>query len=170
MVLFFVSAATAFSQNVRDVKIIGINKKKGNLRRFAVAHKKPGMKVGRKMTLKNGMTVYILKSFTAKPGQKMKVTLYNYSKKPASAMSHDWVLLKKNANAAKIAKKSYQFPKDGYIAPSVKNQIIAYTGMVSGGHMDSVTFTVPQKPGKYQFICTFPGHYFAGMKGYLIVK
>ena len=33
-----------------------------------------------------------------------------------------------------------------------------------------VTFTVPAKPGKYEFICTFPGHYTLGMKGVLTVR
>lgn len=165
VIFVFTSFSFAYSQQVRTVKVIGTNHM-----RFTVTHKKPGLKVGKKVTGDNGKPQYRLKSIIAKPGQKMEVILHNYTKLPASAMSHDWVLLKKNANAAKVAKKSSKFAKDGYIAPSVENQIIAHTGMVAGGHMSSVTFTVPQKAGKYLYICTFPGHYTAGMKGYLIVK
>ena len=34
----------------------------------------------------------------------------------------------------------------------------------------SGTFTVPAKPGRYPFVCTFSGHFQAGMKGTLIVS
>ena len=33
-----------------------------------------------------------------------------------------------------------------------------------------VTFIVPEVPGEYPFLCTFAGHYQAGMKGTLTVK
>jgi uncharacterized cupredoxin-like copper-binding protein len=38
------------------------------------------------------------------------------------------------------------------------------------GDTVQVTFTVPSKPGRYPFICTFVGHYQAGMTGTLVVK
>jgi uncharacterized cupredoxin-like copper-binding protein len=33
-----------------------------------------------------------------------------------------------------------------------------------------VTFGVPAKPGSYTFICSFPGHFNAGMRGTLVVR
>ena len=38
------------------------------------------------------------------------------------------------------------------------------------GERVQVTFTVPETPGDYPFLCTFAGHYQAGMKGTLIVR
>ena len=35
---------------------------------------------------------------------------------------------------------------------------------------DAVTFTVPKTPGTYTYLCSFAGHYAAGMWGQLIVK
>jgi len=32
------------------------------------------------------------------------------------------------------------------------------------------TFKVPAKPGRYAFLCTFPGHFALGMRGTLVVK
>jgi len=29
---------------------------------------------------------------------------------------------------------------------------------------------VPAAPGSYPYVCTFPGHFVAGMKGNLVVK
>ena len=38
------------------------------------------------------------------------------------------------------------------------------------GESAEVTFTAPTKPGKYVFLCSFAGHWAAGMTGDLIVK
>ena len=38
------------------------------------------------------------------------------------------------------------------------------------GETVEVTFDAPKAPGVYTFICTFPGHFLAGMKGTLTVK
>jgi len=165
IILLFAGLSVVYAQNVRTLNIIGTNQMK-----FTISQKESGVTVGKKVKGDNGKPQYILKSIEARPGQKMKVILHNYSKLPANAMSHDWVLLKMNANPMEVANKSSQARENGYIAPDVKDKIIAHTGIVSGGNSDSVTFTVPAKTGKYEFICTFPGHYAAGMKGKLIVK
>ena len=38
------------------------------------------------------------------------------------------------------------------------------------GETAEVTFKVPAAPGSYTFLCSFPGHFVAGMKGLLVVK
>ena len=50
------------------------------------------------------------------------------------------------------------------------NMVIAKTSLAGPGERVQVTFTVPETPGEYPFICTFAGHYQAGMKGKLIVR
>ena len=47
---------------------------------------------------------------------------------------------------------------------------IAATGLAGDGETVSVTFTVPEQAGEYEYICSFPGHYAADMKGVLTVK
>lgn len=107
---------------------------------------------------------------TAQAGQKITIKLTTVSKLPAAAMSHNFVLLKQSADSRKIAMASAKFKKNDYIAPKMEDQIIAHTAMASGGETVEITFTVPKKPGAYTYICTFPGHFLAGMKGTLIVK
>lgn len=106
---------------------------------------------------------------TAAPGQKITIKLVNKSHLPASAMSHNWVLLKPGANAGAIDAAAQSAVDNDYIPASKKDQIIAHTHMVGGGESDTVTFTAPQKTGDYDYICTFPGHFTAGMKGVLTV-
>jgi len=47
--------------------------------------------------------------------------------------------------------------------------ILAATPMAQPGETVQVTFTAPLEPGKYRFICTYPGHYVA-MRGVLVVS
>lgn len=113
---------------------------------------------------------FSVENIEAKPGQKITVKLTTVSKLPPSAMAHNFVLLKSTADATKVAQTSAKYADNEYIAPEMKDQIIAYTDMGGGGETVEVTFTAPEKPGEYTYICTFPGHFMAGMKGTLTVK
>lgn len=104
------------------------------------------------------------------PGQKVTVKLTTVSNMPAIAMSHNFVLLKASADVSKVAIASSKARSNGYIPPDMDNKIIAYTDLAAGGETVTVTFTAPEEPGKYPYICTFPGHYQSGMKGILVVK
>lgn len=106
---------------------------------------------------------------TAKPGQKITIRLTTVSDFKPLAMSHNFVLLKQAADIKSLVQASIRYSENDYIAPEFKDQIIAYTPMASGGQTVEVTFTAPTKPSKYMYICTFPGHFLAGMKGTLTV-
>lgn len=107
---------------------------------------------------------------TAKPGQKITIRLTAVTDFPATAMAHNFVLLKQNANVKEVVKNSIKYSDDDYIDPHMSDQIIAYTAMAAGGETVEVTFYAPKKPSKYMYICTFPGHFLAGMKGTLTVE
>ncbi|TYP94831.1 azurin [Fodinibius salinus] len=107
---------------------------------------------------------------TAKPGQEVTVKLTTVSNLPANAMSHNFVLLTAGADATNVSQTSAKFADNEYIAPEMEDKIIAYTDMAGGGETVEVTFTAPENPGEYTYVCTFPGHYLAGMKGTLTVK
>jgi len=106
----------------------------------------------------------------AKPGETIKVELTAVSDFPKMAMSHNFVLLKADADAMAVATAAAKYSDNDYIPANMKDQIIAYTALAGGGDTVTVTFTAPQKPGKYQYICTFPGHFVSGMKGTLTVS
>lgn len=110
-------------------------------------------------------------SITVKPGEKVTIKLVNHSKLPAIAMSHNWVLLAADADAHKVDAAALKAGKDNeYIPEGMDDQILAHTNIVAGGKSDTITFTAPKEPGDYEYICTFPGHFAAGMKGTLTVK
>ena len=105
----------------------------------------------------------------AKPGEKLRIVLKPAGTMPKIAMSHNFVILKPGSNDAKFAEASATARPD-FIAPALKSQVLVGTALAGNGETVTAEFTAPAKPGKYTFICTFPGHYMAGMKGVLIVK
>jgi len=90
---------------------------------------------------------------------------------PKMAMSHNFVLLNAGADATAFANDSVMAAATAYIPAAKKAQVIAHTAtMVGGGETADVTFKAPTKPGAYTYLCSFPGHFLAGMKGTLTVK
>jgi azurin len=113
---------------------------------------------------------FSVEEITAAPGERIKVILKVESQIPKAAMAHNVVFLKEGTGAEAFANASAMAADNQYIAPSFKDQIIAATDLAGGGETVEVTFTVPEEAGSYQYICSFPGHYYAGMKGTLVVK
>ena len=104
-----------------------------------------------------------------KAGDKVKVNLKSVSALPKMAMAHNFVLLKQGADAAAVATAGSTARDTNFVSPKSKDQIIAASPLAGGGETVSVEFTAPAA-GKYQFICTFPAHFQAGMVGQLIVE
>ena len=104
-----------------------------------------------------------------KAGDKVKVTLKVVSALPKMAMAHNFVLLKAGVDAAAVASAGSTARDTNFVSPKSKAQIVAATALAGAGETVDVEFTAPAA-GKYQFICTFPAHFQAGMVGQLIVE
>ena len=109
-------------------------------------------------------------TITAKPGERLKIQLYSFGKMPRTVMTHNWVLLAMGKDPKAFAAAAAMSPTTGYIPNALKSQILAQTDMVGPGETAEVVFTAPLKPGSYPYLCTFAGHFAAGMAGTLIVK
>ncbi len=106
----------------------------------------------------------------AKPGESLSVTLNNIGTMPKFSMGHNWVLLKGGVDADAFANEAAQSPTTDYVPQSRKADILAATKLLGPKEKDTVTFQAPTEPGRYVFLCSFPGHYQVGMKGVLIVE
>lgn len=148
----------------RSIHVYGLDRMK-----FAVKQQSENLQTGQEVTI-NGTTYYILEGITAQAGQELTITLETISQLPASAMSHNWLLLEMGTDVQAFASASAQAKDSDYVAPSYEDQVIIDTGLVSGGESKSITFTVPEQTGEYDYLCTFPGHFSAGMRGTLTVK
>jgi azurin len=104
-------------------------------------------------------------ALNATAGQQAKVTFKNGS----AAQKHNWVLVKGgDAEAQKVDEEGATAGEAAGYLPSDPN-IVASVKLLNGGETGSASFAAPAA-GTYTFLCTFPGHYVAGMKGTLTVK
>ncbi len=93
----------------------------------------------------------------------------------ATAVQHNWVLVEGDDTAVNTvndaAQAQVRVTRDaaGAVPPADTPGLLVALPMLNAGDSTTVTFQTPG-PGTYQFICTFPGHYLAGMKGTLVVN
>jgi azurin len=113
---------------------------------------------------------YNLTSIEAKPGQEVHVTLTNIGTMPKAAMAHNFILLQKGTDPKAFVDAAVSAAATDYFPPSMMDKIIAHTKLLGPKQSDEITFKAPTEPGDYTFLCSFPAHYLAGMKGTLTVK
>jgi azurin len=113
---------------------------------------------------------YSLATITAKPGEKLKIRLVSLAQTPKIVMAHNWVLLKAGSSAKAFSDAAANARATDFIPPALKGQILAELPLAGPGEKFEVVITAPKVPGTYPYLCTFAGHYAAGMAGNLIVK
>ncbi|MDZ4719898.1 MAG: plastocyanin/azurin family copper-binding protein [Roseiflexaceae bacterium] len=103
-------------------------------------------------------------ALTAKAGAPVTVDFNNVS----TAQQHNWVLVKGGDDVAgKVDEGAITAGAPDYI-PADKADIVANSKILAPGGKETITFTAPAA-GTYTYLCTYPGHYAAGMKGTLTV-
>lgn len=118
----------------------------------------------------NDTMKYSLTAITAKPGETLRVVIKSSSTLPKLAMAHNFVLLARGTEAAKLVKAGQTMRDSDFIPPDQKSKVLAMSPLAGPGETVEVTFKAPDDKGKYEFVCTFPGHYALGMKGTLTVQ
>lgn len=113
---------------------------------------------------------YSVTTITARPGEQIRIRLIARGVIPKIAMAHNFVLLKPATDIVKLLTAGAPHRESDFIPPAMMDAVLAKTGFAGPGETVQVVFTVPAKPGSYPYICTFAGHYQAGMKGTLVVK
>ncbi len=103
----------------------------------------------------------------AKAGETLKFTLRN-----PDVVPHNWALLKPGT-LQKVGDLTNGLIADpeAYLRHYVPqtDDVIVYTDIVEPGERFTVFFQVPKEPGRYPYLCTFPGHWMV-MNGMLIVE
>lgn len=110
---------------------------------------------------------YSTSTLHAKAGQTIQLAFTN-----PDVVPHNWVLLKPGTLAVvgDLANKLVADPEaalNQYVPES--DDVLAYTDIVDPQKEFSIYFQVPDKPGRYPYLCSFPGHWMV-MNGELIVE
>jgi azurin len=155
---------TAMEAEGRTIDVYGIDRMK-----YVVKDTTGGVMVGESVEV-NGETYYLLEGISAETGEELTVKLTTISSLPATAMAHNFVLLEGEADAQEFVNASMKAKDNDYIAPDMTDMILHHTEMVGGGEDTQVSFSAPETAGDYEYLCSFPGHFAAGMKGILSVE
>lgn len=107
---------------------------------------------------------------TAKPKERIRIVLRSVGKMPRIVMAHNVVVLRPDVDVMAFASEAAMARTTAFIPPARKADVIAATALAGNGETVEVTFTVPTQPGEYPYVCSFPGHTQAGMRGILQVK
>jgi azurin len=113
---------------------------------------------------------YNVTSIPAKPGETLRIRLVSKGTLPKIAMAHNVVVLKAGAKQIDFVNAASQARATDFIPTDMKDQVLAATGLAGPGETVEVTFKVPAAAGSYPYVCTFPGHFAAGMRGTIVVK
>ncbi|TDE16758.1 PVC-type heme-binding CxxCH protein [Dyadobacter psychrotolerans] len=107
------------------------------------------------------------KLIQVKAGQKVVVNLEN-----PDGMQHNFLVIKPGSlqKVGKAADDMLADPKasEKQYVPKIP-EVLFSTRLVNSGETVTLEFTVPNVPGDYPFVCTFPGHW-RGMNGILRVS
>jgi len=113
---------------------------------------------------------YNVTEIKAKPGETIKIQLKNVGTLPKMAMAHNVVVLKPTTKLVEFNQAAAMARDTNFIPAAMKADVIASTELAGPGETVEVSFKAPTAAGSYPFMCTFPGHFTAGMKGNLVVK
>jgi uncharacterized cupredoxin-like copper-binding protein/lysophospholipase L1-like esterase len=112
--------------------------------------------------------MFTITEFKVKAGAPVKLILEN-----PDATPHNLMIVKPGSEdeigqaANQMATLPGAFEKMDFVPKSEK--ILQATKMLKQGETDILRFHAPKEPGKYPYICSFPGHYLV-MRGVMIVE
>ena len=112
--------------------------------------------------------IFNRKEFTVPAGKRIRVVFENTDSMPHNiVIGKPGSLTRMGSEADRMLQDHPAAVKRGYV-PDIP-EVIAATGLVFPRETEALDFTAPEKPGKYDFVCTFPGHWRI-MKGVMTVK
>lgn len=104
------------------------------------------------------------------PGQRIHLQLKNTGSMPKEVMGHNWILLKAGTNISTYATTALSAKNESYQPRALAGEVLASIPLLGPRQTGEVAFEAPTAPGSYPYLCSFPGHFQAGMQGLLIVK
>lgn len=119
---------------------------------LAVAAAEPASFIIKTMT---AQMKYDTTELQVEPGQPVKIHFKNEDDLP-----HNLVLCNPGTDTASMALKQMEKPEEALKRNWLPddNRIWAHTKMLNPHQDEQLSFTAPEKPGSYPFVCTFPGH------------
>ncbi|MAV36818.1 MAG: heme-binding domain-containing protein [Planctomycetaceae bacterium] len=130
-------------------------------------HRQP-LERARQVTVTTGSNLsYQTRIVRAQAGEPLALTLAN-----PDVVPHNWALAKPGTlrRVGQLANRLVSDPEAvlRHYVPRTSD-VLAYTDVVFPGESFTIYFHAPEQPGRYPFLCTFPGHWLI-MNGTLLVE
>jgi azurin len=108
---------------------------------------------------------YDLNEITVQAGSRLALTFNN-----DDDMAHNVVIVEPGAaDEIGVAAMNLGLDADALEFVPIMDEVLYHTSMLQPGQIETIYITVPDIPGDYQFVCTFPGHHIS-MRGILRVE
>jgi putative heme-binding domain-containing protein len=126
------------------------------------------IKGARPITIETGTNLsYVTRTFNVKAGEPIALTLDN-----PDVVPHNLAIVKPGTleRVGSMANKLISDPDAAirhYIPQS--SDVLAFTDVVGPKSKFTIHFTAPETPGRYPYLCTFPGHWLI-MNGEMVVE
>ncbi len=130
----------------------------------------PGAEPGRVVITGNDQMQFSPTEFTVAAGSEVTLVFQNIGQMPKNVMGHNLAVLTLGTDPDAFSMASQRHPDNEYIDPELEDQVLAATPVLGPGEEYTLNFTAPDVAGEYPFVCSFPGHTPAGMKGIMIVE
>jgi azurin len=118
----------------------------------------------------NDRMKYNLETFSVPAGSLVRLNFRNVGKMPKAVMGHNVVFLEADVDSNTFATAAAAARDNQYIPVQFEDQILAHTNLLGSGESETIEFTAPNASGDYEFLCSFPAHLFAGMRGVMTVE
>jgi len=124
--------------------------------------------VTRSISIKAGQNLtFSTPTLKAKAGEMVRLTFAN-----PDVVPHNWVLIRPGslARVGELVNEIISQP-DAAIRSYIPktDDVLVYVDIVDAGQSSSIYFKVPDQPGRYPYLCSFPGHWMI-MNGVMIVE
>ena len=102
--------------------------------------------------------IYDKKEFTVKAGEKVKIILVNPE---GSVQPHNILIVKPGKKDAVGALANTGLSDPAFLKNPVpeSEDVLFASKLAQPGTKETLEFTVPDEPGDYVYMCTFPGHW-----------
>jgi azurin len=110
---------------------------------------------------------FVPRTFAVKPGEAIELTFVN-----PDAVPHNWALARPGSlsRVGDLVNRIVARPdaaRRHYIPET--DEILAYTDITTPGEQFRIFLRAPEEPGRYPYLCTFPGHWMV-MNGEMVVE
>lgn len=115
---------------------------------------------------------FTVDDFEIPAGAPVELTLVHEGRMEARVMGHNVVILLPSEDPMAFGQEV--MARDGsldndYVPEGMRERVVAHTPIIGGGETTTISFTAPEEPDDYPFLCSFPGH-FGIMQGTMRVR